>query len=272
MQLNLFQWDLVEVGNGYRCLARLAFDQAKGHFGRVLDALPDHQAAAAGLQAVGYWEQVLQTLAALQGEAAVAFFWKRLGAFSFGSSDVECELRANLLRRLHVVMENAAVDYLPPDLCRGFLSLQLGAYVTAETQLRSLIESVPEEGLLYGYLAEALWLQGRREIANGVYVTALLLDPDRMAAYTVCNPRLADIITEYGTSLAPVYGFLQGVLPLVEQEIATATEATRIYASLRRAERARHRQDHANMIAARKDLQVQAPEIFADYLSFVQTG
>jgi hypothetical protein len=62
------------------------------------------------------------------------------------------------------------------------------------------------------------------------------------------------------------------VLPLVEQEIATDTVATRIYAALRRAERARHRQDHAAMIAARKDLQVLAPELCADYLAFVRTG
>ncbi len=272
MQLKLFQWDLLEAGNGYKCLARLDFDQARGHFARVLDALPDHQAAGAGLGAVRYWEQVVQAHAEMQGESAVAFFWKRLGAFPFGSSEADRELRANLLRRLQASMEQAAVDYIRPDLCRGYLSLQLGDYVTAESQLRSLVESFPEEGLLYGYLADALWLQGRREIANGVYATALLLDPGQMGAYTLCNHRLMAIIAEHGASMAPVYGFLHRVLPLVEQEIATDTVATRIYAALRRAERARHRQDHAAMIAARKDLQVLAPEMFADYLAFVRTG
>jgi tetratricopeptide (TPR) repeat protein len=271
MQLNLFQWDLLEAGNGYTCLARLDFGQAREHFVRVLDALPGHQAAGAGLRSVGYWEQVVQELAKMQGEDAAAFFWKRLGAFSFGNSAVDSELRANLFRRLQAVMEMAGVDYIPPDLCNGYLLLQLGDYVTAESQLRSLIEAFPEEGLLYGYLADALWLQGRREIANGVYATALLLEPQRMAAYPLCSHRLVAIIVRHGAAMAPVYGFLQGVLPLVEQEIATETEATRIYATLRRAERARHRQDHAGMIAARRDLQAQAPEVFADYIRFTQT-
>jgi len=272
MQLNLFQWDLLEAGNGYNCLARLDFAQAREHFARVLDALPDHQAAGAGLRSVGYWEQVVRELAEMQGEDAAIFFWKRLGAFSFGNSTADSELRTNLLRRLHALMERAGVDYIPPDLCNGYLLLQLGDYVNAESQLRSLIESVPEKGILYGYLADALWLQGRREIANGVYATALLLDPQRMATYPLCNHRLAAIIAEHGAVMAAVYGYLHKVLPLVEQEIVNETEATRIYAALRRAERARHRQDSAAMIAARRELQVLAPEVFAKYITFVQAG
>jgi len=272
MQLNLFQWDRLETGNGYACLARLAFAQARDHFARVLAALPEHQGAASGLQTVSHWEQVFRALAGMEGEAAVAFFWQRLRAFSFGDSAVDRELRANLLRRLREVMAQGAVDYLPPDLCRGYLSLQLGDYLTAENQLRGLLESVPAEGLLYGYLGDALWLQGRREIANGVYAAALLLDPERMAAYPLRNQRLAAVIAERGAAMAPVYGFFQGVLPLVEQEIASATKAARIYGLLRRAEWGRHRRDHTVTTAARRDLQAFAPEVFADYLQFVQAG
>jgi tetratricopeptide (TPR) repeat protein len=270
MQLNLFQWDLLEAGSGYKCLARLDFDQARQHFARILAAHPEHQAAGAGLRAVGCWEQDLQVLAEMQGEEAVIFFWKRLAAFSFGNSAADCELRTNLFRRLQALMEMAGLDYLPPDLCRGYLSLQLGDYVTAENQLRRLIESVPGEGILYGYLADTLWLQGRREIAAAVYATALLLDPQQMEAYALRNQRLAAIIAKHGAPMAPVYGFFHGVLPLVEQEIATDTAATCIYATILRGERARHRQDHAAMIAARRDLQDNAPKVFADYIRFMQ--
>ena len=272
MQLNLFQWDLIETGNGYSCLARLAFAQARAHFARVLDAVPDHPKAGAGLQAVRHWEQVFQKLAGMQGEEAVSFFWKRLAAFSFDRSEVDCELRANLFRSLQALMDQAAVDYLTPDLCRGYVSLQLGDFVTAETQLRGLIESFPREGLLYGYLADALWLQGRREVASGVYAAALLFDPGRMASYELSNQRLAAVIAEHGAPMAPVYGFLDGVLPLVEQEIVPDTEASRIYMLLQRAERARHRQDYTAAIAARRDLQALAPTVFDDYLNYVRAS
>lgn len=270
MQLNLFQWDRLEAGQGYACLARLDFGQARDHFGRILTGLPGHRVAEAGLQAVEYWEQVFRALAGIGGETAVAFFWQRLRIFSFGDSAVDRELRAKLLSRLQALMEQGGVEYLPPDLCRGYLSLQLGNYVTAENQLRGLIDTVPDQGLLYGYLGDALWLQGRREIAGGVYAVALLLAPEQMAAYTPCNHRLTAIIAQYGAALAPVYGFFRGVLPLVEQEIESDTEAARIYELLRRAERTRHRRDHSAMVAARKEMQALAPGVFADYLRYGQ--
>lgn len=272
MQLNLFQWDLLEAGHGSACLARLAFDQAREHFARVLEARPAHALAASGLQAVDYWEAVFRKLATLQGEKAVAFFWKRLRAFAFGDSENERELRRNLLRRLQALMEQGEISYLAPDLCGGYLSLLLGDYVAAENQLRELIESVPGEALLYGYLADSLWMQGRRELANGVYAAALLLDPERLAGHAVCNRQVAAIVTEYGAALAPVYGYMRGVLPLVEQECVEETEATRIYEALRRAEQAKHRGDFSTMVAARRDLQRLAPELFAEYMACEQAS
>lgn len=270
MQLNLFQWDLVEVGNGCRRLAALDFEQAQAHFLRVLTALPNHQAAEAGLQAASYWQDTFATLPTLEGEKGVAYLWQRLRGFSFGCSANDNELRTNLLRQLQAVMEGAALEYLPPDLCRGSVSLQLGDYENAEQQLRRLIESFPEDGLLYGYLADALWMQKRRELANSLYALALLLAPELMADHAVRNQRLAALITDHGAALAPVYGYLGGVVPLVEQEFTAATEAASIYALLRQVERARYRRDHAAMITARKQFRELAPEVFSAYLQFVQ--
>ncbi|WP_028317786.1 hypothetical protein [Desulfobulbus elongatus] len=272
MQLDLFQWDLLETGKGYACLAQLDLAEARSRFARVLEARPAHPAATAGLQAVRYWEQAFRAVAALQGERAVALFWKRLQAFSFGSGEVDRELRASLLARLQQMMAEEGIDYLPPDLCLGYLSLQLGDAIAAESQLRTLIETVPGEGLLYGYLGDALWRQGRREIANGVYTIGLLRDPERLSAHVPCNARLAAVIAAYGAAMAPVHGFLEGILPLVELEESSATEAVRIYGLLRRSERARRRRDHAAMMAARRELQNLAPEVFTAYLRFVQAG
>jgi tetratricopeptide (TPR) repeat protein len=270
MQLNLFQWDLVEVGNGCKRLADLDFEQARSHFLRVLTALPNHQAAGEGLQATCYWQETFATLPTLEGERGVAFLWQRMRAFDFGGNAYRIELRANLLRRLQAMMESASLEYLPPDLCHGTLTLQLGDYEAAEQQLRRSIESCPQDGLLYGYLADALWMQQRCELANSLYALALLLAPELMANHAVCNQRLAALIADHGAALAPIYGYLGGVVPLVEQEIATATEAAGIYALLRQAERARYRGDHAAMVTARKQLGELAPEVFGAYLQFVQ--
>ncbi len=222
------------------------------------------------MQAACYWQETFAVLPTLEGEKGVAYLWQRVRAFDFGSNANHIELRANLLRRLQAMMASASLEYLPPDLCRGFLTLQLGDYETAEQQLRRLIESYPEDGFLYGYLADALWMQKRRELANSLYALALLLAPELMANHAVCNQRLAALIVEHGAVLAPIYGYLGGVVPLVEQEIATATEAAGIYALLRQVERARYRGDHAAMVTARKQLGELAPEVFNAYLQFVQ--
>lgn len=266
MQLHLFQWDLIEAGNGHTCLARLDFDQAEAHFSRVLGAVPRHQAAESGLRAVQYWRQVFGAIEAAERVEALTCLWERIEAFAFPATEASRMLRANLIRHLLSLIKGAATLYVPPDLCSGYLHLQLGEYLTAETHLRALIESCPGNGRLYGYLADALWLQGRREIAGGVYATALLVDPQQVNVGALRNPQLAQVIKQHGAAQAPVYGFLRGVLPLVDQEIATDTAATKIYALLRQGERALHGNDGPAMVNVRRELQQLAPEVLDDYL------
>jgi tetratricopeptide (TPR) repeat protein len=271
MQLTLFQWDLIEVGNGFDCLARLACDQAEAHFVRVLSAQPGHLAATEGLRATRHWRSLLRSLATGQTETALTRFWQQVQHFSFPTTAAGQALRRALLRRLLVAMEQTGVTMVEPDLCTGYLHLLLGEHVEAEKQLRHLIDTFPDRGLLYGYLADTLWQQGRREIANGVYAAALLLAPEAMAAHaTLRNQGLKTLIAEHGAPLTPVHGFFLGVLPLVEPEREATTEAGRIYAMLHRAERARQSRDFSTMASARRDLHQQAPDIFSQYLAWLQ--
>lgn len=269
MQLQLFQWDLIEAGNGHACLARLDFDQAEAHFNRVLGALPGHQIAEAGLQSAQYWQQALsgvEGVEGVEGDEALACLWQRIEAFAFPATDASRMLRANLIRRLLSLINGVATLYVPPDFCSGYLHLQLGEYLVAETHLRALIEKRPGHGRLYGYLADALWLQGRREIAGGVYATALLVEPRQVNVDALCNRQLVQVITRHGADLAPVFGFLQGVLPLVDQELADYTEAAQIYVLLRQAESALQRHDTESMIRVRRELAWLAPEVLGAYL------
>jgi hypothetical protein len=49
MQLNLFQWEAIETGEGCQNLSRLEFAEAKRHFAQALVISPDHQGARRGL-------------------------------------------------------------------------------------------------------------------------------------------------------------------------------------------------------------------------------
>jgi tetratricopeptide (TPR) repeat protein len=115
-----------------------------------------------------YWEQGFRELEGVERKSGVAFLWGRIVAFPFIDTETGRLLRTKLIKQLLTLMGEAAFSYFSLDLCRGYLYLQLGDYVAAETYFRQLLECFPENSRLGGYLADAFWLQGRREIANGV--------------------------------------------------------------------------------------------------------
>lgn len=266
MQLNLFEWDLIEAGKGYNSLARLDFPAATSHFSRVLTAFPHHQEAGSGLKLVRYWEQTLQDLESKDTESGAVLLWQRINDFVFPCSEPGQALQRTLFRQLLAMLEEAQLFWIPPNLCAGWLHLQLGDHVAAENHFRRQIQSAPGNGRWYGRLADTLWLQGRKELANGVYVAALLLDPYRVAVDTLCHRELAEVIAEHGPALAPAYGFMKGVLPLVAQEVTIPTAETRIYDQLRRAELAMLEDNHEAMVASRRELKRLSPAVFTEYL------
>jgi tetratricopeptide (TPR) repeat protein len=269
MQLNLFQWDKLAVGKGYESLAGLDFNAARGHFAKVLKVMPDHLEAGRGLRDLEFWAGVLDDLAGQKLESAFSPFWDKIVEFPSINSASYRQLRLGLIRRLAAMMADRADFYRPPDLCLGYLFLQLDDYDAAESNLRILLERLPANGRLYSYLADAIWQQGRREIANTCYATALLLAPDQVNIAAMCNAQLVKIIQEHGAAAAPVRGFFAGFLPLVKQPVPSATLEGQIFELLRQAESARLLGQHDAMVVARSALKKRVPEFFSEYLEWL---
>jgi tetratricopeptide (TPR) repeat protein len=269
MQLNLFQWDIIAVGKGYQGLADLDLDAARDHFSRVLAARPGHPSACQGLRDVQVWEEVLRKLEGMAPEAALGFLWGRIAGFPFGDSEHRRNLRAALIRRLLAMMGDRADFFLPPDLCRGCLHLQLADYAAAERELRHLLARFPENGRLHGYLGDALWQQGRRSSANEAYARGLLLAPHEVAVDGLCHRGLAEMIEEYGPAMAPIYGFFAEMLPLVALGAPARTREAQSCELLRQAEQARARGDHEGSVTVRRRLKELSPEVLQDYLAWL---
>ncbi|MCJ7602866.1 MAG: hypothetical protein MUO63_15385, partial [Desulfobulbaceae bacterium] len=136
MQLSLFQWDLIAVGKGYNSLARLDFNDARSRFSGVLKDLPGHPEAGRGMRDLHVWEGVFRDMAGMEPESALSFLWKKIAGFPFGNSESYQTLRLNLIRHLLTLMDDRPTFYVPPDLCSGYLHLQLGDYAAAEIHLR----------------------------------------------------------------------------------------------------------------------------------------
>jgi len=277
MQLNLFQRDSIEVGQGYQSLARFDFAEARFHFSRALVLFPGNVAAQRGLEETVFWEGSLREADGQAPEAALIFLWEQLAVFlsvNSVSSGHHRDLRHSLLRYLLSLLARVSDGdrwYQPPDLCRGYLHLQLGDNTAAERHLRILLDHLPENGRLRRYLGDSLWRQGRprQDVARAEYAAALLLAPHDVEAETIPVPHLEAIITEHGPALAPVYGFFAGILPLVELPCSPVGTEARACEWLRQAELARSLGHHQSMVVARRALKDMAPEILADYLAWL---
>jgi tetratricopeptide (TPR) repeat protein len=273
MQLNLFQWELIETGEGCQNLGRLEFAEAMRHFAQALVINPDHQGALRGREETQFWEGSLVAADTLPPEKALVLLWERMSGFPFSNSAYHLALRRSLLRRLLAIlsgMNDGDVWYHPPDLCRGVLHLQLDEHAEAERYFRTLLRQCPDNGLLHRYLGDALWGQGRQDAARSEYAASLLLAPDTVYAETIPVPGLRAIIMEQGLALAPIYGYFASLLPLVELETEPQTDAARACEYLRQAELARTQGHHQSMVAARRTLKEHAPEILADYLAWLE--
>jgi tetratricopeptide (TPR) repeat protein len=273
MQLNLFQWELIETGEGCQNLGRLEFAEARSHFAQALVINPDCQGARSGQEETQFWEESLNEADHLPPENALVLLWERMSGFPFSNSAYHLALRRSLLRRLLTILsgiDEGDIWYQPPALCRGVLHLQLDEYAEAERYLRTLLRQCPDNGLLHRYLGNALWRQGRQDAARSEYAAALLLAPDDADAKTIPVPGLQAIITEQSPALAPIYGYFAGLLPLVELETELQTDAARACEYLRQAELARTQGHHQSMIAARRALKEHAPGILVDYLEWLE--
>ncbi len=271
-QLNLFQWEMVAVGSGCQCLAALDFTTARARFARVLAVMPEHREAGRGLADADFWEEALAQAAGQAGEEAPVFLWRRIGEFSFAEAEWGQALQKTLLRRLLAMLNDWPDFYHPPDLCRGYLHLQLGEYRAAATELRRLLARQPENGRLWGYLGDALW-SGRQGGAAEAYARALLTAPHEVAMDAMRHAELAGMIREHGPEMAPVQGFLAGLLPIPElpetPEDRPGSKAAQICEVMRQAEEARHSGDDEHTIAARRRLRELSPETLRDYLAWL---
>jgi len=272
MQLNLFQWDLIEIGRAMESLAILDFAGARQRLQKVLNVLPGHREASRAMRDVQFWEDGVNESDELDPEPAIGHLWDRMLVFPFGNTESCKILRRTLIGRLLVMMQCREGFYIPPDLCRGFLYLQLEDYAAATTELQLLLERVPDNGRLRAYLADALWMQGKKKAAAEMYAAALLISPQSVNTAALRNPQVAGLVREHGPERAPMYGYMTGLLPLVVPCVETATREVRAYACLVAAERARLRNDYQVMIAARRDFRELVPAVFQDYLDWLAIG
>jgi tetratricopeptide (TPR) repeat protein len=274
LQLNLFSWDRVQVGEGLEALAFLDFRKAEGIFKGLLSRFPGHPEASAGLTMTTDWAAILETTSALEKHDAAAALWAATKGYTFTPGGEQ--LRKALIRRAIGLFDGDPHLYIPPDVCLGRLFLEVEEYEAAERALGQVLNAHGPHGGLMVCLGNCLFRQGKRAEARFTYARAFLLAPWGVERDQIEDRELVQVIVDEDPYWAAVYGWLRRLLPLMDVQVESPRDknheaALLVYESLRRAETARTKGDHDAMVEQRRRLKRLAPGVFLEYMGRLET-
>lgn len=269
MQLDLFSPERLAVGEAREALARLAFDEAIAIFGKALELSPTSSDAEAGREVARRWKALLEGARHLGPRDRLTRIWSEVLELSDDPLALPQELRAGLLEHVLSELEHHTIELIEPELCRGSVLLELGRTRDAEARLRETLESYPDRPRLLIRLGAARWRLRRPAQARAAWARALILGPEQVTPTDIEDQTLASWLETTGLATAPVRGWLEGRLPLleIERERLPDTEQARIYGCLLDAEEARRRRHHEAMVSCRTRLRELAPEVLEAYMA-----
>lgn len=269
-QLDLFGWERIKLGEGYAALEMLDLEAAAAVFSDLMRQKPGFPDAVQGYAMAVEWGDRLWEMEPLRLETEALALWERIRSYPFGPWGGG--LRKALIKKLISVVEQNVDFYVPPDFCLGLFYIETMQYDQAEGALRRLLEKHPNNARLLCLLGNALSLQRRPSEARALYAKALLIAPRDVGAGGLEDGELAAIIREVGPHVAPIHGWLRGVLPMVDITVPSPGDhdhdtALKTYRTLVDAESARKKRDHRRMVEQRRLLKETAPEVLEAYLN-----
>lgn len=269
LQLSLFSWDRVKVGEGLEALARLDFSKAAGIFEGLLSRFPAHPDASAGLAMATEWASILETTGTLEKRDAAAALWASTKSYAFGQGGQK--FRKRLIRLAIALLDGDPYLHVPPDLCLGRLLLEVEEYEGAEKALRQFLDAHGPHGSMMVCLGNCLFRQGKTTEARLSYAKAFLLAPWEVERDQIEDRELVQTIAEEDVYSAAVCGWLRRILPLIELKVESPhdrnhEEALLVYHTVIRAEKARAKGDHDAMVEQRRRLKRLAPGVFLEYM------
>jgi tetratricopeptide (TPR) repeat protein len=274
VQLDLFNWDRIKVGEGFNALAMLDLQAAAAIFEDTLQKWHGYPDAVAGHRMAFDWLDFLKKTETLKKEDAVIFFWEKIKSYSFGQGGQM--LRKGLIQRIITLLEGDYCFYISPDLCLGCLYMEIAEYSKAEEALKMLAEQHSRDGKILVHLGNCLWLRGRTAEARAIYAKALLTSPWDMKLEGFTDKELVEAILEEDIYMAPLYGWLRRILPLIDIDIEEPHDKNHewllmIYNTIKLAEKARLQNDHKKMVELRRLLKESEPAVFLEYMGRISS-
>jgi tetratricopeptide (TPR) repeat protein len=272
VQLSLFSADRLKVGEGFEALVALDLDRARELFDMVLSKRPEVSDAMAGREIVCYWQSVMEQSLELDSSEHAGLIWQQIKELRNDPLLLPDRLKRSLVGKVIALLQEHDLIFIPPDLCCGYLYIEIGEYQQAVASLKAALVRMPDSARLRGFLGDAFWCLGRETWARAEYARALLMSPRDVSIADLKDARLLDVISHYGVEMAPVSGWIRGVLPLLNpDQLAFGNEQVAdAYRRLYAAEQARLSGNQDAAIEQRRQLSEAFPNFFEAYMDKIE--
>jgi len=275
-QLSLFSWQKAVLAEGYEQLVVFSFDEAEFIFRQLGEkyesADPEMEDA---LDCTRYWKNVFEQFESTSPAKSIAILHDEISQFDFQKTWGQQQFRLALIRHLTELMQQQNLFYLNSHTTLSDLFLQLREPEKAGQLLTEQVSSSPLDNKLRFRLAQIHWQNMQKGEAKRHYTLGLLLNPAEVPRpFLECN-EIAGLIEEYGPEMTPAYGWVSGVLPLVQvpDDITPAGDshvnALTCYRLLHDAEKASKKSDMDACVEYRKVLKQTDPEFYQEYFALL---
>lgn len=275
MQLDIFDPENRTLTEAFQAMLEMDFPQAVKLYQAVLDQHPGQEQALEYSLVARQWERFFRQCDPRESNDDRSLFWQEILENPYQQRALQ-NVQDALMKFLAAEATKARQWWLDEVTHLSDLYLKLGLPEKAEQQLHTYQKA---EGLSAYSLLALSWsqhLQGKLKPAGQHYVLGCFQGPSAAMVQRFTSERLKDRAEKEEPAWLPAYGWLMGLLPLlnpgeIQQKIAPQpTEVFAVYSTLYHAEKARRSQAE-NLVALRKKLKETAPkELFKGYMERVQ--
>ncbi len=275
-QLQLFSQTTDMLAEGYEKLSVFDFEMAENVFRQINKSFTDREAdTEAGLLCTGHWKKVFEKLEKKVATEKISYLFNQIERFEFYNQWGFQKLRASLITHLIGLMQHQDLFYVNEETAISDLFLQIGKHQMAERTLTGRINAIPADTPARFRLAHLQWNQKLKGSALRNYTLGLLIDPESAPVrYLECE-QTAALIQTHGPDMTPAYGWITGILPIMQvpEAIIPVSEKHRnalaCYRLMREAEKATKKQDLDACVELRKELKSGWPELYQQYYKLI---
>ena len=275
-QLHLFSQTTDMLAEGYEKLSVFDFENAESVFHQINKTISEKESdSERGLFCTGYWKEVFERLEKMVSTENVPYLFDQIERFEFNNHWGFQKLRSSLITHLIGLMLQQDRFYVNEKIAISDLYLRIAKRQIAERSLTGRINTTPADTPARFRLAHLQWNQKLKGTALRNYALGLLFDPESAPAqYLMCD-QTAALIKSHGTHMTPAYGWIAGILPLMQvpEAVTPVSEnhrnALACYGVMREAEKASKKRDMETCVELRKELKSGWPELYQEYYKLI---